>query len=884
MATISVTPQTVAKTTPITLTFVGTGTTWATTPPTITPSAGSLGAPSVASNTLCTATFTPPGTPQLVTFTDTTDGSITTVTTVVTQSISIVPAVFNKSTATPYVINGVGTVWVNAPTITASAGTITGAATANQTQAMGTFTPSAATGSVTFTDTTDGSITCTATVVQSLAVSPVVCPTSASVQLLFTSFTAGWTSGSLPTITASVGTLGAINFLSSSLVWATYTAPATPQAVTFTDTTDGSITATLQVVTTNVYTYTLQDMLNAGVFYGRWSNLFKGSPASSLLFSFSAPYSSVLANGLSATFALFYASGSGNLSAPATVQCASYGAPTVCPLFSSTTEAQYNIAVGSINTGTGWSTALASASTKIALTIYSTAATKPTLTPYVDNFQGSGTLVTMPSPPAPFQADGSMAMLGNSAVSPPILSGNFAPYGFTDFYGGGPFGGVAPEVTPPIGFATLPNVASAGIFPKARFRATTPAIYIHMSGNNPITAPAASSLVPWHLEMDGKPYLDLIPSTPLASSASCLQWLPLAVGLDGAAEHEYSIYGGFGTAALDKIMLPGGAFALKPPLRRPAGAVIGDSHTQAGICWEAYGSQAGSYAHYISRRNGGMDMVNLGISGDKVLGLNRIGKALAVMPVLANGVVGAGAVPASFTATVSGGAVTAITTVTGGSGYPGTSIELVILSSEGGIGAYAVASIVGGVIQASPVIQAGGSGYTLAPAVFAPTGTGVLGKGVPDFLIDNMGFNDQGFTARATARGQIMLGLGQWLTTCPGPLICSYPYSSGNPYVAPLSGSYLTLYSNYDKTMVLNQIAIQRPDYYARIIIADLTQISISGIGSQCGGNTGSGLAIPTPGWNHGGHFSCFTYDQIALTYQPAVSLVLGQIRRYLDA
>jgi hypothetical protein len=69
---------------------------------------------------------------------------------------------------------------------------------------------------------------------------------------------------------------------------------------------------------------------------------------------------------------------------------------------------------------------------------------------------------------------------------------------------------------------------------------------------------------------------------------------------------------------------------------------------------------------------------------------------------------------ATGTATVEGGAVTAITVTSGGSGY--NSAPTVSLSGGGGSGAYAVANVVGGAVVSVTVVSPG-SGYTSAPTV-----------------------------------------------------------------------------------------------------------------------------------------------------------------------
>lgn len=69
---------------------------------------------------------------------------------------------------------------------------------------------------------------------------------------------------------------------------------------------------------------------------------------------------------------------------------------------------------------------------------------------------------------------------------------------------------------------------------------------------------------------------------------------------------------------------------------------------------------------------------------------------------------------ATATATVSGNQVTAVTIVSGGSGY--TSTPAVTFSGGGGTGAAAVATVSGGVVTAVNVTN-GGSGYTSAPTV-----------------------------------------------------------------------------------------------------------------------------------------------------------------------
>lgn len=76
---------------------------------------------------------------------------------------------------------------------------------------------------------------------------------------------------------------------------------------------------------------------------------------------------------------------------------------------------------------------------------------------------------------------------------------------------------------------------------------------------------------------------------------------------------------------------------------------------------------------------------------------------------------------ASFTATISGGAVTSVTG-TGGTLYVPGGVKLGI-KGGGGSGAYAAASVSGGVI--TPNVVVGGSGYTSAPTVTVCVGTSV---------------------------------------------------------------------------------------------------------------------------------------------------------------
>lgn len=75
-----------------------------------------------------------------------------------------------------------------------------------------------------------------------------VLPASAPAQRVnFTGSATTWLSGT-PTITPSAGSLGAITVDSNTTAHANYTAPATAQTVTFTDSTDGNSTGTLTVV------------------------------------------------------------------------------------------------------------------------------------------------------------------------------------------------------------------------------------------------------------------------------------------------------------------------------------------------------------------------------------------------------------------------------------------------------------------------------------------------------------------------------------------------------------------------------------------------------------------------------------------------------------
>ena len=69
---------------------------------------------------------------------------------------------------------------------------------------------------------------------------------------------------------------------------------------------------------------------------------------------------------------------------------------------------------------------------------------------------------------------------------------------------------------------------------------------------------------------------------------------------------------------------------------------------------------------------------------------------------------------ATATATVSGNVVTAVTVVSGGSGY--TSVPAVTFTGGGGTGAAATAVVTDGVVSAVNVTN-GGSGYTSAPTV-----------------------------------------------------------------------------------------------------------------------------------------------------------------------
>lgn len=69
---------------------------------------------------------------------------------------------------------------------------------------------------------------------------------------------------------------------------------------------------------------------------------------------------------------------------------------------------------------------------------------------------------------------------------------------------------------------------------------------------------------------------------------------------------------------------------------------------------------------------------------------------------------------ATATATVSGNVVTAVTVVSGGSGY--TSVPAVTFTGGGGTGAAATAVVTDGVVSAVNVTN-GGSGYTTAPTV-----------------------------------------------------------------------------------------------------------------------------------------------------------------------
>lgn len=75
---------------------------------------------------------------------------------------------------------------------------------------------------------------------------------------------------------------------------------------------------------------------------------------------------------------------------------------------------------------------------------------------------------------------------------------------------------------------------------------------------------------------------------------------------------------------------------------------------------------------------------------------------------------------ATFTVTVTTGAVTAIAVVTGGTGYPDGELPVVITDDSTGINATATATVSGGIIT-GVVVDNGGTGYTTATALVLDT-------------------------------------------------------------------------------------------------------------------------------------------------------------------
>lgn len=155
---------------PVSITFSGAGTSWATGgPPTITVSAGLLGALTVTSNTAAHATYTPPGSVRTVTFTDVTDSSTTAILSIVAAPAltGIAPAaLLVGSGPVTLLFTGTNTTWlsVGVPTITVSAGSLGTVTATSDTSAHAVFTPPVVVGNVVFTDTTDGSTTATVTI------------------------------------------------------------------------------------------------------------------------------------------------------------------------------------------------------------------------------------------------------------------------------------------------------------------------------------------------------------------------------------------------------------------------------------------------------------------------------------------------------------------------------------------------------------------------------------------------------------------------------------------------------------------------------------------------------------------------------------------------
>ena len=110
---------------------------------------------------------------------------------------------------------------------------------------------------------------------------------------------------------------------------------------------------------------------------------------------------------------------------------------------------------------------------------------------------------------------------------------------------------------------------------------------------------------------------------------------------------------------------------------------------------------------------------------------------------------------ASVTATVSNGAVTGFTGLSGGSLYSATNPPAVVFTGGGGMGAAATCTVVGGIVTAVN-LTAGGSGYTTAPTVSFATSSYTLNGLTPGFVYYwKMNANDTG-CGPLTATGSFM--------------------------------------------------------------------------------------------------------------------------------
>jgi hypothetical protein len=849
-------------------------------------------------------------------------------------TLSCSPATLNlnansSNSAVTLLFTGLGATWSssNVPSLSVAAGTnantgsFPGGGTtytlptsnvANQQQCFLTFTPPATTGTIVFTDTTsgDGSPTCTVNVVQTLACVPNVCPVAGtagftSMAIEFQSTGAGWTTPSF-SITSGSGTLSGGAVPNGSTQTYTYTpSSSSPGTVTFTDSVSG-LTVNLSLVATNYYTYTLQDMLTASIFWGRWNTKYRFNCESSLFWSFDQPFSACfLMNAGNVPSAWLDVSSNGFMDNLTWITVSGVGNPAATPLFSNATEAKYNLHCKLASSGfvnTGWNTTTLST---VAMAIFSTSATKPNLARYVNSFTQSGYSETLPAWPNPYNSDGSPYLGGNSQVSPPILSGKFS----------GAYGGYTALVADPsfdsglpvnVGQAKYTNtgstVTTAGTYTATRFTGNAKTLYVQMEGGSSVTALANTIVQPFHLEtLEGQTW-DFIPTQATRSaSKQVLQWVALTDALDVAATHEYSLHTGY-QGHLDRIVLggSGASFAMTPVSRRSlSGGALGASLTQQAICWENWGNQAHAYPAKLARNVGGIEILNFGISGNKAADyFARMPGIIYQTPPLANGKIGTGRGGAIVSSvTVSSGQVTGATisaTLNGGKGFPPSSTVPLLIFDQigGGTGAIvtvtttatgAVTTGTGGV-----TVVNGGSGYTANTCGIVPgDGNGCLNQGYLDCLTVEASINDT-TVAKGSVQAHILATYALFLSTYgTGGLLNIFWYSFGNPWITnaaanALNNDYLqviTALGALNPSWGLSTLAIPgMPASFAstynaspsgRIFLTDISSL-FSQASRSCGNTLGLGNTAPL-GYSFGGHTSNY-FDSIQAGDVPSVA------------